>query len=284
MTGRRKISRRSVLAAGTASLGFLTLGGSVVAQARRVSFNRSQQVPVESPGNGENSGSENGENSGNGNGDAADGVFLRVDWKEWYNSEVVESQDAATGDHAPGVLTLPDITPGDRGRLAIGLSTETARGRPPSMAVSFRIREAPGSRRENGRNEPEQKAGDSTDDVGELQEYIDLDIWYDTGVQAAGNPVYGFCDAANNLGDSAFLSGTLAELSVVGTRDELGAETWRTLDTAASNPVSSDRCLGPGEGLCLTIEWAFSTDAADLNLVQGDSVSPVIEFGAVQCA
>jgi hypothetical protein len=173
--------------------------------------------------------------------------------------------------------------PGDRGRLTVGLSSEADQGTPPSMEVLFRIREEPGTRRENGRNEPEQKAGDTTGDVGELQEYIELDVWYDTGIKVAGNPIYGFCDAENNAGDSTFLSGSLAELSVVGERADLGNDTWRTLNANPSNPVDSGACLGPDEGLCLTIEWSFTADGGNVNRVQGDSVSPIIEFGAIQC-
>ena len=198
---------------------------------------------------------------------------------------MVEQEDAATrrDDDAPGVLTLPNIMPGDRGRMTVGLSTATDEGTPPAMEILFRIREPPGTRRENGRNEPEEKAGDTTEDTGELQELIDLDVWYDTGIKVAGNPIYGFCDAEENPGDTTFLSGSLAELSVVGERDDLANDTWHTLEANASNPVDSGRCLQSDEGVCLTIEWSFTSDD-NVNRVQGDSVSPIIEFGAIQCS
>lgn len=306
MTDKRRISRRTLLAAGVGSLGFVTVGGNVVARAQKVSFNRSQQIPAgmgNNPGNGNDPGNGNGNGPGNGNGNgpgssAANenaneasaqgddtGVYLQVDWKEWYNGEVVEAQDAATrrDDDDPGVLTLPNIMPGDRGRVTVGLSTATDGGTPPAMEILFRIREPPGTRLENGRNEPEEKAGDTTDDTGELQELIDLDVWYDTGVKVAGNPIYGFCDAEENPGDTTFLSGSLAELSVVGDRASLDNDTWHTLEANASNPVDSGQCLQSDEGLCLTIEWTFTSDE-NVNRVQGDSVSPVIEFGAIQCS
>lgn len=260
------ITRRALLAAGAGSLGAVGVAGSVVARAQQVSFDRSQQVSVENTGRD---------------------VSLRIDWKEWFGGEVLDQQENATDTR--GVLRFPNLLPGPdvNGTVAIGLSVEAEQGNSPPVRVQFRVREPPNSREENGRNEPEKKAGDTTDDTGELQEHIHIQAWYDTGVSVAGAPLYGVCDAEQNtigpVGDTPYLSGTLAEVSVVGTADDVGMDTWRTLDANASNPADGGVCLGPNESLCLTLVWAFTGAGADVNRVQGDSVHPILEFRAEQC-
>jgi hypothetical protein len=272
MTDDRPWTRRALLAAGAVTLGGGALGGTAIASSDPVSFDQQQQVQVTTDGGDRSAGDSH----------------LRVDWKEWYNGRPVERQDTPTqrGADDRGVLAFPNILPGDHGRVTIGLSTE-ASGEgtdPPAVEVLIRIREPPGTRRENGRNEPEEKAGDGSPDTGELQEFLQLEIWYDTGIQVTNTPVYGYCDAEENLGDSTFLSGSLAELSTVGTDQTLANETWRSLDTDASNPVGSGACLRPDEAMCLTVEWSIAGNVPNVNRIQGDSVSPVIEIAAVQCS
>jgi len=255
-----RLSRRALLAAGAGSLGVLGFGGTAWAQSQQVSFDQTRQIDAQT-------------------GPEQPDVDLLVDWKEWYNGETRETQETPTSrsDTSNALITLPDVKPGDSGKAAIGLSVAAAQGNPPPMELEMRIRELPTSRQENGRNEPERKAGDTTDDVGELQEYLDVFVWYDTGIQIEDAPIYGACDAAFNSGDTELADGSLADVSVTSADGP-----WRTLDANPSNPADPSRCLRPNEALCLSFEWAVSGDE-NVNVVQSDSVSFNIEFRARQC-
>jgi hypothetical protein len=245
MTRDDLISRRTLLAAGSGVLGFAGVG--TLAQARTVAFTQSRQIQMQTAGSG---------------------ARLEVDWKEWYNGDVVGER--TTPENAPGQVQIPDIKPGDSGTLALGLSTAADEGEPPPAEIRMRVRAA--NPRENGRTEPERKAGDTTPNVGELQEFIDVDLWYDTGVRVGSVPLYGTCDAADNTGDTPLAAGSLGE--VAGEY---------TLDAGASNPAETGPCLGPDESICVTLDWRMDTDEGNINVIQGDSVEFAIEFAPQEC-
>lgn len=208
----------------------------------------------------------------------AQGISLEVAWKEWYNGSVLERQDEPTDRSAADgpLVALPNVMPGDSGRVAIGLATTAEQGNPPPMRIEMRVREYPGARAENGITEPERKDGDTSQSVGELQEYLDLELWYDTGIVAAGQTLYGECDGAFGTGDQVLVEGTLVE---VGVTDDAGA--WRLLDASPGSAVGGNPCLGPNQSLCLGMDWSIAPEAG--NVIQGDAVSFALEFGARQC-
>jgi hypothetical protein len=252
------VTRRRLLAAGVGGLGSLALAGNALAEAERVEYAQRRRVDAASQPDGRS-------------------VDLLVDWKEWYNGSVRERQDAPTSrapDAAP-LVTIPGVLPGDAGRVAFGLSLDAAQGQPPPMEIRMRVRETPASRAENGRTEPEEVAGDDTAAVGELQDELELLVWYDTGIAVSDVPLYGTCDAEFTLGDTKLVEGTLAEVSVT---DEDGP--YRVLDATPSIP-DGRTCLRPGEGLCVGLEWTVPPDVG--NRIQTDSVEFAIEFGARSC-
>lgn len=247
------LTRRRILGV-LGTTGIVTMGAAK-AQSQPVSYNRRRSVNTQ-----------------------ADGVDLQVDWKEWYNGTVLKSQDTPTSrdeDSRP-LIELAGVMPGDSGRVAIGLSVTTERGRPPPMEIAMRVREYPSSRAENGRTEPEVKAGDDSPDLGELQDHLDVLLWYDTGIRIDDTPIYGACDASFGVGDVELASGTLAEVAVT---DESG--TYRLLDATPGDGADQNPCLRPNEAMCLGFEWSIAPESS--NVIQGDSVSFAIEFGARQC-
>ena len=257
----RRISRRALLAAAVGTVGGAVLGSATLAQARQVTFDRNERVSTLET-------------------ETATDVSLRVAWKAWNNGEVSERKDETerSTDVRDSVLSVGSVLPGDSGKIVFGLSTEASNGNPPPMEVQMRVRIVDATRKENGLNEPEQKAGDSSPDLGELQDFLELNIWYDTGVQTVGVPLYGTCDGTFNAGDTGLETGSLTDVAVTA---EAGS--WWTLDTAPSNPVGTQSCLQADESLCVGLEWGIEPTAEDINLIQTDSVEFTIEFRARQC-
>jgi hypothetical protein len=247
------ISRRALLAAGSVGAGLFGMGA--VAQARKVTFERTRRILART--------------------EAGPDAHLVVDWKEWYNGRVVGERTGPSD--APEQVQIPNVEPGDSGRLTLGLSTASEEGTPPPIEVRMRVRVS--DREENGINDPEREAGD-TDPTGDVQEFVEVDLWYDTGVQMAGVPLFGTCDGSDNAGDTTVATGTLGEVAT--TASEEGG--WQTLLPSPSNPVDGGPCLGPTQSVCLTLDWAVDTDAPDVNRMQGDSVEFALEFQPRPCS
>lgn len=203
-------------------------------------------------------------------------LSLQVGWKEWYNGAVKETRetvDSRPTDASP-VVTLSDLSPGDRGKLAFGLTTHAENGSPPPARLQTRVRTLPISNAENGITEPEAKAGDSSPDRGELQDSLDLQLWYDTGVSLGDVPLLGHCDGTfDSTVDTELGSGPYPAVAVPATSDD-----WLELD---AHPNESTDCLREDESLCLGLAWQLPEDLG--NRVQTDGVAFAIEFRAVQC-
>jgi len=192
-------------------------------------------------------------------------AHIQVEWKEWYNGQVV------TGTEETPQISFGDVKPGDAGKLAIGLTTRSREDtEPPPLAIEMRLRALPESGAENGRTEPEIQAGDTTPNHGELQEYVDLDLWFDSGTVIADQSLYGRCDGIENGGPDLD-EGTLAALTV-----DPQSDTW-----PYTLPPDGD-CLDPSESLCLAFEWAIAESVG--NIIQGDSAAFAIEFRTVPCS
>lgn len=247
MTRDDSVSRRTLLGAASGVLGFAGMG--TLAEARKVAFTQSRQIEMQAT-------------------TSETDARLEVDWTEWYNGEVVGERTSP--EDAPGQIQIPDVKPGDSGRLTLGLSTTAEEGDPPAAAITMRVLAT--DRDENGRNEPERKAGDTTPNVGELQEFIDVELWYDTGIRMEGVPLYGTCDGEENAGDTELASGSLGE--VAGEY---------TLDVDASNPLGLGSCLEPDESVCLTLDWQLDPDEGNVNVIQSDSVEFAIAFEPREC-
>jgi hypothetical protein len=181
-------------------------------------------------------------------------VEIRVDWRETYNGSVVESGDESA--EGP-VLHVGNAQPGDSGTLAFRVTPETADG----ARVDFSL--AVTENAENGRNEPERKAGDDTPSRGELGEAIDVAVWYDTG--AFGVSQFGGCDGDQSTAETTLVDGSLLDA-----------------DAALANGVRlGGDCLPGDESVCLGLEW--SLPASSGNAIQGDSVQTDLSFTVEPC-
>jgi hypothetical protein len=185
---------------------------------------------------------------------------VQVAWYETYNGSVLEHQRGTGGatanetldpDRAPNyvpevsgpVVSLEDVMPGDSGSLAIGIQlAERPEGSNP---ISLDLTGTIAANEENGRTEPERKAGDSSDAVGELADRIEATVWIDDGPFR--------CDGIRLL-DTTLAEGTLT--------DVIGA--------LADGTRLCTGCFGVRPHHCLGIEW--SLPAGTGNVVQTDGV------------
>lgn len=244
---RRPIAlpRRRVLT-GVGSLGFLVLGGAAARPALGLD-------PVELNRNA-----------------SVDGTDLVLDWRVTYNGAVLSETDFAdVGGEQPGpVVQLGDLSPGDEGSLTVRASVTGPEDGQSNAPVAVSVRLALTETAENGVNEPEAQAGDTTDEVGELQEAIEATAWYDVG--AAEVAAAGACNGRREPGEPVLAEGTLAAVA-----DELATPV--DLD-----PGPSRSCFAPGDSVCLTLSWTLPPSTS--NVVQTDSLAFDFAFDAEPCS
>ena len=223
------------------------------------------------------------------------GPDLRIVWYELYNGEYQEDSNRFTSGpplsntsesfndsakagrfvdttadaegkavNAGPVISLSNVLPGDEGVLVIGLLAEDADAR-----VWFRV--SLDETAENGLYEPERVDGDTTETDGELQDALDVRLWYDNGM-------FGGCNGQLDASE-AFVTG----LSTLGDADGRlaavadGTEDGLVLDFG---PLDSG-CLPTGVERCVSFAWAI--DPAVDNTAQTDSVAFDVEFATVAC-
>jgi len=217
---------------------------------------------------------------------SAAGPDLRVAWYERYNGTLQEESNRFTGGgpltntsdsfNASGdagrfvdvtgpnavaagpVLSIPDAQPGDEGLLLIGLRAEDADARAWLSVSAYDFAE-------NSLVEPERTAGDTTD-AGELQDHVDVALWYDTGRFGVGG-----CNGSRDFTEEAVVAaGTLAEVN-----DAL------TGGVALDFGLVGDACIDADTQRCLALRWRI--DPSVTNVIQSDSVRLDVAFAATAC-
>ncbi|QKY21034.1 hypothetical protein B4589_011845 [Halolamina sp. CBA1230] len=180
---------------------------------------------------------------------------VRVDWRETYNGTVVDAGDETTDEPA---LNVGNAHPGDSGTLAFRVTPEN-----DDQAVSASMSLALTANSENGRNEPERSAGDTTTDRGELADALDVAVWYDTG--SLGVSGLGGCDGDLDVAETVLVDGSLVDA-----------------DTALAEgvPLGGD-CLDPTSAVCVGISWSLPRSVG--NRIQGDSVETSLSFTVEPC-
>jgi hypothetical protein len=179
-------------------------------------------------------------------------------------NETAWGRTAAAGEFVDAegraVVTVGDVMPGDSGALVVGLSAETE---PAAVSVALDVTDSA----ENGRNEPERAAGDTTDGDGELDGAIEATLWYDTGL--AG---FGACD-----GERLPVEGLIVADSLDGASEELAGGVPLATD-GSGTPVG---CIEPESATCVGFSWTLPSGTP--NAVQTDSVDFSLSFAATAC-
>lgn len=219
----------------------------------------------------------------------ADGVdaTILLAWYATYNGTVLtDPEDAETAlDPATGpyvrtapdgpVIDLQNAMPGDEGTLAVGIFVEEGR----AVELDLLLATDPTGFTENGRYEPERSAGDSSDDRGELQEYLSVVVGRDDGSFGLGR-----CDGRIDAAVDPFIDRrdyrTLASLVADGTvatdtdNGVLGGQVYR---------LPANGCLAPGERACIALAWQLPHTDND-NRYQTDGLDLSLHFVARGCS
>jgi len=147
-------------------------------------------------------------------------------------------------DNQRPVVALDGIEPGDSGSLRVCL---LLRGGPGVVWTRLRQTATP----ENGITQTEADAGDTTDDVGELQEHLEVTMWQDAD-----------CDRTPDEGERVLADGSLAE--------------------AVDQPVGDGVRLAEAETtpLCVGLSWHLPDTAPPTILT--DAVEFTVDFAAEQ--
>lgn len=195
---------------------------------------------------------------------------IRVAWVERYNGTVLE--DDATDDRSEygPTIDLQNVMPGDHGSLAIRVEPQAEAESESTYSLSLSM--ALGPQAENGITEPERKGEggstpDTTTDVGELADAIQVVVGYDSGVLGTGLLA---CDGSLSIGEYATLaSGSLAEVAAALGRG------------VQIDPPGEDPCFAVDEGACIVFDWTLPEAVG--NSVQTDAVEFDLAFHCEQC-
>lgn len=183
-----------------------------------------------------------------------------AEWRETYTRDgettlFEDTTDSGSGTEPdePSIIQLDDILPDDRGTVSFSLEadkTNTDASDTVTPTLGLNLTETA----ENRINNPEREAGDTTEDTGELQDYLQIKLWKDTGI--LGFDDLGADDLTQQITESTIAEGTLADVS----------------DTLDHEPLGSIDATSDGDSVSVTLRWEF-TGSGDINVTQTDSVT-----------
>jgi len=212
---------------------------------------------------------------------------LRVAWYERYNGRYQENQAGAANatldesldpdgltayirdatfvtDSTGPVVAVGNVLPGDEGTLVVGLDV-VEDGDVVAEPLDVWLHATVTADEENGRVGPERRDGDTTDDDGELDDEVTVELWRD------GSPL-GSCNGRTEFDEA--LEGPIVPRAPI--REALGPTT--PVGSASGTRVFSG--LSPGATRCLALDWEFPVETAT-NRAQGDSVSFAVTVAGV---
>ncbi len=188
---------------------------------------------------------------------------LDVEWRETYDGGegTVLIDDSRDGFEGQPSINLGDIKPDDSGTFCFQIELSVPDGSDFSGTVNPELSfDKPEDwKAENGINEPEETAGDTTpgDNAGELQNFIDVTLWKDEGL--GGIDIMGAANCEKESGESTIE----------------GGEGWLA---DVVNDVSEESLgeLGDGDTLSVGFTWEFQKvgkNGKPANIAQTDSVT-----------
>ena len=197
---------------------------------------------------------------------SCDDYTLDAEWRETYtrNGETTLLEDttpdgSGSEPDEPGLIQLDNVLPGDRGTVSFSLTADPANP-DASDTVSPTLGIDLTDRAENGLTDPEEAAGDTTEAVGELQEYLQVTVWKNTGI--LGIDALGADDLTQQITEPTLSEGTLADVAA-----DLSDEGLGTIDATADD-----------DSVSVTLRWEFA-NAAQINEAQTDSVTFALDIG-----
>lgn len=203
---------------------------------------------------------------------------IALSWREIVNDEIQEETglttdtEGETGD--VGLIVDEAVVPGDSGSVTMRAEL-LERDQPTSDAslyLLFRLSETA----ENGINEPEWDAGDTTPNDGELEDYTQIRVWVDEGF-LTGN---GELEPLPIIGDQTVAEGTLSEISQSPGDGGIGGN---ARDNEGGYKIEiDDGCFAPGDEVYVSFEWEIPESTG--NIIQGDSATFQVVFDPRPCS
>ena len=197
---------------------------------------------------------------------SCDDYTLDAEWRETYtrDGETTLLEDttpdgSGSEPDEPGLIQLDNVLPGDRGTVSFSLTADQANP-DASDTVSPTLGIDLTDRAENGLSDPEEAAGDTTETVGELQEYLQVTVWKNTGI--LGIDALGADDLTQQITEPTLSEGTLADVAA-----DLSDEGLGTIDATVDD-----------DSVSVTLRWEFANDA-HINEAQTDSVTFALDIG-----
>lgn len=198
-----------------------------------------------------------------------DGATLTAEWRETYTSDgqttLLENttadagagEDTGTEDTAdePAIINLQDVLPGDRGTVSVRITAESLDDGVDSVTPTLDL--VLDEAAENDLIDPEREADDTSDTMGELQNFLDVKLWKDEGL--LGVDVLGADNIEDDIGEDTIDEGTLDGVAGRVNNEPLGT-------------------IGEGEDVSIAFRWGFS-DVGDINVTQSDSVTFTFDIG-----
>jgi uncharacterized Zn-binding protein involved in type VI secretion len=192
---------------------------------------------------------------------------IAVTWREIVNGTIQEDTGLTTdteGDTgAIGLIVDEAVVPGDSGSVTMRAELlerdqETANA---ELYLKFHLSSA-----ENGINEPEADAGDTSPSDGELEDFARIRIWEDEGI-FDGN---GELEPLPIIGDTPIASGSLADVAESS-----------TFDGGYRIAINGETCLSPGDEVYVSFEWEIPESVG--NIIQSDSATFQVGFDPRPC-
>ncbi|MCU4718192.1 hypothetical protein [Halapricum hydrolyticum] len=201
---------------------------------------------------------------------ATDGDGLVLDWAATRNGN--DDPGSVTDTGSAFRYSVSNLLPGDAGTLTVEMSlTDGTPDSIPRLAFDLTGTE------ENDLTDPEREAGDDTPNEGELQNYLDVTLFYDTGT--LGVDVWGATNGEQDLGEGLIdpdAEGTLAEVAeALPDRGEEGVLLDANPTTSETEPLTDENSV------TISFGWVFA-GPPEINVTQTDSVSFDLRFYAAE--
>jgi hypothetical protein len=197
--------------------------------------------------------------------------LIALSWREVVNGQVREdTTDDVAETGGVGLIVDEAVMPGDSGAVTMRAEllerdTET---QDAELYLVYRLTETA----ENGINDPEREAGDTSPNDGELEDYAEVRVWIDDGLLGGD----GELSTLPVIGDSPVASGTLAEVDTSQLDGNPSANTG-----GYQLSVDGETCLSPGATVYVSFEWEIPESVG--NIIQGDSAVFQLGFDPRPC-
>lgn len=200
---------------------------------------------------------------------------LQYDWRETYNGRIVDGGTTVSGTESGPRISVSNVLPGDRGTLSVrlGLGDDA----PAETALQPFLSLELTSTAENGINDAEADF-DQSQERGELQEFLSVSLWYDTG--AGGVDAFGAENGHRDMREE--LVHPEANGSLTSVAEALSTPTL--LDPGEAD-LMGDSCLSDEDSLGFVLAWSFDDDTGpgNVNVTQSDAVRFDMDLTVEQC-